>query len=611
MKTKRLFSLVCSVVVSAFLAASCQAPALEEIQGPEGQGTEVVPEWTTIPYTLKVGTKGTRVSYDETSTDSYSFKSGDKIRVKGTGDRTDINGELTQGDNQWTGTISYLTDKGAPKSGETGLEVTLIHDGNTDASTYASALVGSGSVEGYETEEEMVKKLLQYAVEHYSLFTAAYTYDNSSSASVELTQQATFLDVKVEFDFDGSHIIDAGKALVDLKTTLRETTIETHFFEKPDTNGEDFYVHFIAVIPGGKKISDFTLKVGDRDITFSNPNSELACNTKYTVNRTIMFRPKVGDPFWSDGTYGRLRHPDSQEKIVGIVVFVHDYKSNMTDNEIMIADAITEKRYDENGNQLYGHGLVMALTNAAVDVPWSAKEGKILCTGGTITEPEQTLYSNNLSGYTNTGLIRTALNGKNVYTDSAVYQVDNYTYNNTSVSTSSTTGWFLPSIGQWMYTISIDGFGQADHASQWINGNGVSWLINGYQPDSEGNNDDPDPGPSGNLGDLVLVKECSGNTVNVLVQSLNDRLEQFKNEFGVNYDPFGDPSSTNNVSDNYWTSSEKSASDAIRMNLGSVKRRGTKYYSTVKVKGEDKTKVTVYTENSINYNMKVRPFLAF
>ena len=97
----------------------------------------------------------------------------------------------------------------------------------------------------------------------------------------------------------------------------------------------------------------------------------------------------------------------------------------------------------------------------------------------------------------------------------------------------------------------------------------------------------------------------------MLVKALNDRLEQFQNEFDVTYDPFGDPSTTNNVSDNYWTSSESKASDAIRMNLGSVKRRGGKYYSTIKVKGEDKTKVTVYIENGINYKMKVRPFLAF
>ena len=37
MMTKRLFSLAISASVAAFMAASCQAPALEEIQEPGGQ----------------------------------------------------------------------------------------------------------------------------------------------------------------------------------------------------------------------------------------------------------------------------------------------------------------------------------------------------------------------------------------------------------------------------------------------------------------------------------------------------------------------------------------------------------------------------------------------
>lgn len=598
MITKRLFSLVCSIGVAAFIAASCQAPALEEIQGLEGQETEVVPEWTTIPYSLKVTTEKTRVATDQDAAE-YQFKEGDMIRVTGTGDRTDIVGELTKDtdDGLWKGELTYLTANGLT-SGET-LEVTLIHADNADASTYSSALVGTGAIEGCVTEGQ----LLQYAVEHYSLFTATDTYRGQNAAppstAVTLEQQATFLDVKVEFDFDGSHIIDAGEALVDLRTTKGETTIETRFFEKPETDGEDFYVHFMAIVPGNQPVSAFTLKVGDRLVEFSAANTEpLKSNYKYTVNRTITYHPKVGDPFWSDGTYGRLRHPSSQEKIVGIVVFVHDFKENMTADEIAIADAITEKREDENGKQLYGHGLVMALTNAAVDVPWSSSNGKIPCTTPYVTDPEHTLAVTTLSGYANTESIRSALTNANAYSGSAAYLAENYTYNGVSVSTTSTTGWFLPSVGQWMYTISEDGFGEADPASQWVNGNGVSWLKNGYSND-------------GNLGDLVFVKECSGEDVNVLVKSLNDRLEQFKNEFEVTYAPFGDPSRENNVSDNYWTSSEKDRNNAIRMNFGTVKKMGGAYYSTIKVKGEDKEKVTVYTENSVNYKMKVRPFLAF
>ena len=592
---KRFIPLFFSAGVAALLVASCQAPALEEIQGSGGQETEVVPEWTTIPYSLKVSTKETRVATDETAS-AYQFKTGDKIRITGT-DRSDIVGilEPNEGFTLWTGTISYRTSSGKLVSGETPLDVTLLHADNQDASTYASALVGTGAIEGCVTEGQ----LLQYAVEHYSLFTATDTYRDQSAGppttAVTLSQKATFLDCTVTFKFDGTHEMGGGgNAKVDLITTRGEMRINSAFSQVEGT--PDYTVHFMAVIPGGQTKDAFTLTVADRAITFTT-TAALASNMLYTVKRDITYGAQLGDPFWSDGTYGRMEHPDDNVKIVGIVVYVnHNYEEGTTAADI--DDAITEKRTDSQGNQLYGHGLVMALTNAAKDVSWSTSAGKIPCTSPYVTDPEHTLAENTLSGYANTQSIRSYLTGANAYSGSAAYLAENYKYNGVTVSTTSTTGWFLPSIGQWMYTISEDGFGEADHASQWVNGNGVSWLKNGYSND-------------GDLGDLVLVKECANSQLNVLVKSLNDRLATFNEQFHVDYDPFGDPSSTNNVSDNYWTSSEKDANNAIRMNLGSVKRRGGKYYSTIKVKGEDKTKVTVYTENGIDYKMKVRPFLAF
>lgn len=592
--TKRLFSLAISASVVAFLAASCHAPALEEIQEPGGQETEVVPERTTIPYSLKVGTEGTRVSFVENQdgTSQYDYKDGDYLHIVGLGDRDDIVGELREhsGDN-WSGTLTYSTDKGEPGSG-TSLKVTLIHADNPNLEEYGTALVGGVPAGDQRT-------LLQYAVEKYSLFTAQYVF--GATGTINLEQQATFLDVTVEFDFDGSHIIDAGKALVDLSVNQKDIQMETDFYEKSGTNGEDFYVHFIAVVPGEKPVSNFTLKVGDRDITFSDTSLYLYRNRKYTVNRTIEFHPQVGDPFWSDGTYGRLRHPSSQEKIVGIVVFVHDYKENMTADEIRIADAITEKASG------FGHGLVMALKNVTETdgnqvqkgFKWCSSSATIQqCTAGYITNPNQTMDSPYFSGLENTNNIISKAGYEN---DSAAARAKNFTYGGIAVSTSSTTGWFLPSIGQWMYTISIDGFGNADPASEWTNGKGTLWLKDGYQPDS-----------GGNLGDLVFVKrsEDSRPEVNVLVKALNDRLAQFCNEFGVSYDTFGDPSAETNISDNYWTSTEYASDKAIRMNLGTVEQRAGVYYSTIKAKGESKT-ISFYTYNSNSYQMKVRPFLAF
>lgn len=564
---KHLFSLMLSACAAVILVTACQDPAPEKDPVQEG-------ETKTIPFCLSVKTEGTKVSYEG---NLYSFKSGDRLHVVGV-DRDDIEGYLTKSGegNVWSGELSYLISKGEP-SNQTPLAVTLVHADNQDVSTYATAIVGdvpSGS------------SLLREAVEHYSLFTTEVTLATTEAV---LQQQATFLDATVTFVFDGTHQIEAGKAFVDLRTASGEATEEIQFIPLP--NGKDFKVNFMAVVPGDKLVKDFTLTVGDRAITFQNNSLKLDRNKKYTITRSITYGPQLGDPFWSDGTYGRMQHPNSNVSIVGVIVYVnHNYAEGTP--EAALDDAITEKAYG------FGHGLVMALTNAAVDVAWSTAAGKIKCTENFVTEPEHTLEGDKLSGYKNTEKIRTALNGVNAYSSSAAYLAEHYTYNGVGVSTEYTTGWFLPSIGQWMYTISIDGFGEANHTSQWINGNGVSWLKNGYSND-------------GNLGDLVLVKDCPDNEGNVLVNSLNERLRKFNEEFHVAYDPFGDPSATNNVSDNYWSSSEKDANSAIRMNFGSVRKRGNNYYSTIKVKGETKTTIIAYSENGVDYKMKVRPFLAF
>ena len=581
--TKQLFSLFFSLGIAAFLAAACHAPALEEIQFPKEQETEVVPERTTIPYSLTVNTEQTRVSYNGTS---YQFKAGDKIHVTGTGDRTDIVGDLEQGENNlWTGDLSYLTVKEPPVNGVTELEATLIHADNTDTTTYATALVGSGSIEGYVPETD----LLQHAVENYSLFTAQFKF--GTQEPVTLKQQATFLDLRVKFVFDGTHEVEAGNALVDLRTIWGETTGRTVFF--PEANGKDFRVHFVAVIPGDQAIDQFTITIGDRAVAFTydvtNPPT-LERNKKYTVTRDIVYGPQLGDPFWSDGTYGRFDHASTGASIVGIIVYVNHNYTPGTD-EAAIDDAITEKA---DG---FGHGLVMALHNAAEMVAWSATKGT-QCTSSFVTKPAETLVAGKLSGYENTLSIISTL-GSNVNSAASIarnYGAQVATTNTTG--TKVTTGWFLPSIGQWLYTISIDGFGGADHADNWTD-NGKppkNWLTN----------------PSCTLeNSLVRVMSNNDETNNYLVNSLNNRLEQLKNDFqsyNCEYDSFGiskDNASTINYSDNYWSSSERNEDQAIRMNFGSVEEG----YATIKAKPEDK-KSTYFLGNQ-RYVARVRPFLAF
>lgn len=565
---------ILSAFAAVMLAAACSAPALEEIQRPEEPEKPAVSEKATIPFSLTVTTESTRVSYAD---GTYQFKAGDKIHVQGI-ERTDLEGYLTQNGNVWSGNLSY---DGEQPATNTPLAITLVHEDNEDVSTYAKAIVGSAP-EG--------SSLLREAVEHYSLFTPKDdVVVTLSTETVVLYQQATFLEVFFTFDFDGSHEVEAGQAWVDLEIDGETLSTQTQFYPI-DPKPEDFQVHFMAVVPGGKSVHDFTLMVGDREVEFKN-NATLESNKKYTVNRTVVYGPQLGDPFWSDGTYGRLNHADPNASIVGIVVYVNHHYEDA--EKAKIENAITESGFG------YGHGLVMALKNVTVPdgnaeqkyFPWSGSEGHKKCTAGYITTPAQTLDSPYFSGLENTNNIIAALGEGYV---SAASLAKNY---GAQFPAGTCSGWFLPSIGQWMHSISIDGFGNANHPNEWINSKGQNWLQNGNVG-----------------GDLVYVKRCDDERVNMLVKALNERLAKLHEDFeqyNFEYDSFGDPSGDANISDNYWTSTEKTATQAIRMNLGTVEKWQGVDYSSIKAKGEDKTKVTVYSLNGVDYKMKVRPFLAF
>ena len=69
-----------SLLAALSLMVACQPAALDEIIDPNPQEPEVVPERTTIPYSLTIGTEATRVSW-VTSTNSYQFKEGDKLDI--------------------------------------------------------------------------------------------------------------------------------------------------------------------------------------------------------------------------------------------------------------------------------------------------------------------------------------------------------------------------------------------------------------------------------------------------------------------------------------------------------------------------------------------------
>ena len=421
-------------------------------------------------------------------------------------------------------------------------------------------------------------------MEKYSLFTAGITFESTTAT---LEQQACFVTATVTFNFENGNFDLEGETSVDVIVN-NSLTVSGRAVLAPGNQANSYSATFVIAMPGGTTITDESvIQICDRDVQIIKTGSTktLAANSKYTVERAIDFKPQLGDPFWSDGTYGRISHGQGVV-ITGIIVFVNNYEDSDVSDLANAARALTEK------NSGYGRALVMSLKNAATGVKWTDGSGNnSLCTTAITTPKGQNgiLGTNNVSGYSNTNIQRAI--AANTAANLA------HSYRSTAGDTmTGTSGWFLPSIGQWVYSITERGFGGAAPAEEWLINQAPynKWLTNG------------------NLSNLVLVKYNGNATENLLVKSLNDRLQVLQDDFGCDYDSFGMTAANGNYGDNYWSSTEYDADNAIRMNFGSVETRtdnGDKYSS---IKTNSISKQNTYAWEPKNFFvMKVRPFLAF
>lgn len=541
MKNSTLKSLVFLMVGALMLVASCSVPEIEEV-------VEINPR-TTIPFSVVVATDMTKVSYAGAK---YAFNTDDSFVVEsGSSERDDIEGKLAfDGDKKLKGEISFETAKGLDNG--TPLTITLINADNSNKDSYAKGIAAT----------------LQEAVEKYSLFTTTLEFNSATTESspqrVSFAQQAAFLEITVTFNVLTT--MPTGVTPVELTTA---GGLKLSGNSEIELAGSEYKATFVAALPGGTEMQGSKLSVCEREIAILSSSKVIEKNKQYKVARSVDFGPQLGDPFWSDGSYGRISHP-AGVSVIGIIVYVNDGSD--------IGNALTEKNGDN-----YGHALVMSLRNVfSTGKAWGNKG--TLYTSNTITSPAQTMEQSRLSGLANTQTINAS--GR---TDMAAYAASQYR-SGQSDDLSNTTGWFLPSIGQWIYTISKDGFGGANPASEWMrnDGKGTKWLT-----------------AAGKLSDLVLVMPAT--TANALTESLNARLAVLDDDFSCGYDSFG-ISWESDFSDNYWTSSENSENQALRMNFGSVETYKGSSYSTIKASPVNKD-ITSYYQNA--FIMKIRPFLAF
>ena len=158
--------------------------------------------------------------------------------------------------------------------------------------------------------------------------------------------------------------------------------------------------------------------------------------------------PKVGDLYYSDGTYSKTLEPGKTP--IGVVAYVTD-PSKHAEGEIFETD---------HGG---GHGLVLCLKNAASHVKWST-EKVTKFSGQWVTDLAGLKRLNNVSGYSNTATL-----AANADRYPAAAAAKNY---KELPAPAGTTGWFLPSAQQWVKM--MEGLGGLDESE-------IAWRNNfGY-----------------------------------------------------------------------------------------------------------------------------------
>lgn len=360
-----------------------------------------------------------------------------------------------------------------------------------------------GTIKGIETT-------CDYAIAYTTVTSVDGKTGEIATADATFSSQQAIVKFKL--------VAKDGKALNVNQLSLSTATKGNDIVVKPVSATDELYVAIQMTDAGSLTLTAET----DNEGTFTYVNTKVSfVNEKYyQVKVSMEQKLALGMLYYSDGSYGRNKHADKAEPI-GVVAYL-------------------EK----------GHGLIMALHNSSDGVSWNdaykSYKGQLSETEW-VTTPQKAL--DNMGGSSKTAIL--AANNNQAAVSASKY------------SPAGTTGWFLPTSGEWLQVMGPDGLVEGYDPKDWNNGKGEPWL-----------------GDTGALTDVIRV--VSGE--DVLLSRINEAL---KKAGEGNYTPLqkGD----------YWTSSEKSKVEAIRFNIGSDKG-----YSHCK------------THNKAKDNaFRVRPFLAF
>lgn len=407
---------------------------------------------------------------------------------------------------------------------------------------------------GYENQDGTLESLsdnCDYSVAYVSVNSVDNNEYTITTDKADFTSQQAIVQFKIEDE--NANIVSISKLDVNYGRAWFTVNVAASIV---NSNDETKYRYFVA-IPESKFVSltatgtdgrVYTFQKGQNVYVKSQIPNVLNNGYFYPIAVRMHAEPMLGDRYYSDGTWACNKHANNAE-VVGIVVYLG-------------SGAITEEAAG------YGHGLVMALKDASQGAKWATSETDVFSNDDRVANVEETLSQFG-------GLSRTnALN-------SEAYPAANLA-KNYGTTVPGTSGWFLPSCGQWLSIVY--GLGGAAYPDKALG----TWWKNG---------EDKDWSQFNHVARVLSPAVESDH----LYKFINSILDKAVNGDTSKYDTI--ETKVGNAWISYWTSSEYSKSNALRMNFGTDtdKNDATKLYSTIKMGNDKKKGVT----------LRVRAFLAF
>lgn len=435
-------------MMAAALALTACSSEDNTIETPQTGNPTEQGEVKTIAYSVTVsgGDATTRATVDADNK-TLKFAAGDKLYIA-SDSRDDIKGALTlkAGDAGKTSGATFegsLTYTGADPADDLELKATLVGSNNVGIS------ITDGKVTGITYPTTAFCSDVNDAVEKYSLLTGTSTY---AARSFSLSQGTAFLNFSLTLKDGTATATNITVTVANDGANVSTATLAT------TTVGSDVMVNFVLPVSATTTLSGATVTVGSIPaISFGGTSAKVLTGKVYNVARWAP-APALGDLFYSDGCYSTTLIDGKTP--IGVIAYLGT--DAFSENGVTLRD---------NTTTLSSHGLVLCLKNAA-NTRWrkSKSEGATIIfdmsSDDKVNSTGDLKRSTNVSGYTNTKYLidkRNNTNDANTYYPAA-YQAWNYSG---LTAPDGTTGWFLPSIQQWVRMLMALG-GMSESNIVWM-----------------------------------------------------------------------------------------------------------------------------------------------